>query len=69
MAQQRRCYYHLCQLGLELSSKEGMFMTVTQFWLIFIMIFYDDGATLNGNKNVNITATPDYVGDQVASIP
>lgn len=32
------------QLELELSSIEGMFITGTQFWLIFIMIFYDDAA-------------------------
>lgn len=32
------------RLELELSSMEGMFITGTQFWLIFIMIFYDDAA-------------------------
>lgn len=31
-------------LGLKLFSKESMFITGTQFWLTFIMIFDDDAA-------------------------
>lgn len=35
--------------GLKLCSKESVFITGTPFWLIFIMIFYDDAA---GEKRI-----------------
>lgn len=35
--------------GLKLCSKASVFITGTPFWLIFIMIFYDDVA---GKKSI-----------------